>query len=112
MAVFSGELESATLTKKAETAYDVNDPTAAPSSVPVDHACEGIAFNYAQHQIDGTHILRGDYRVVLLRGSLDVLPVALDTILIPPPGEDVAVIGTVVAVEAVTEAQVTLQVRR
>lgn len=112
MAAFSGELEAATLTKQAETAYNVDDPTGAPSSVPVDHPCEGIAFNYAERQIDGTRILRGDCRVVILRGSLDVTPAALDTIRIPPPGEGVAVLHTVVAVEAATEAAYTLQVRR
>jgi hypothetical protein len=111
MAAFSGELHDATLTQQAISALDVSDPTAAPTATPVTHACEGVAFNYAQRDIDGTRIRKGDYRVVILRGSLSVLPNDGDSVSIPPPGGTVAVTGRVVAVEAVTQAAITLQVR-
>lgn len=111
MAAFSGELYEATLTRPASSAYDANDPTAAPTGTPTEYACEGIAFRYAQSDIDGTRIMRGDYRVVILRGSLSVIPATGDTIAVPPPGLTTTQTGRVIAVEAVTEAQITLQVR-
>lgn len=112
LARFSGRLNNATLTQQTSTPYDVNNPTAAPSSVPVAHACEGLAFTYANRDIDGTRVLKNDYRVVLLRASLAVMPATDDKISIAPPGESVAIEGTVIRVEAVTDAQVTMQVRR
>jgi hypothetical protein len=111
MDAFSGELYAATLTQQAVSVYDVNDPTAAPTSGLVPYPCEGIAFAYQQSDIDGTRIIRGDYRVVLLRGSLSVVPAVGDSVSIPPPGSSIAQNGRVVFVEGVTEAQVTLQVR-
>lgn len=111
MAAFSGELYDVTLTQQATSAYDVDDPTAAPTAVPVAHACEGIAFAYEHRDIDGTRITKKDYRVVLLRGSLSVMPGPGNLVSIPPPGSTVAATARVVNVEAVTEAQITLQVR-
>jgi hypothetical protein len=111
MDAFSGELHDATLTQQPAAAYDVNDPTAAPSSVPIEHECEGYAFTYQRRDIDGSRVLKNDYRVVLLRGSLSVMPGPGDTISIPPPGSDTPATARVVDIEAVTEAQITLQVR-
>jgi hypothetical protein len=108
---FSGDLNDATLTQQASSAYDIDDPTAAPTSTPVVHTCEGLAFTYARRDIDGTRVLKNDYRVVLLKGSLSVMPAAGDAISIPPPGSTVAVSARVIAVEAVTESQITVQVR-
>lgn len=108
---FSGRLHSATLTQQAETAYDVANPTRGPSSTPVVHDCEGIAFQYQREDIDGTRILKSDYRVVLLRGSLSVMPATGDKISIPPPGSETPATATVVEVETVTEAQITIHVR-
>jgi hypothetical protein len=111
MAAFSGELYDATLTQQATSAIDSNDPTAAPTATPVAHACEGIAFSYAARDIDGTRITKNDYRVVILAGSLTVAPAPGDAISIPPPGSITPATARVIAVEAVTEAAVTLQVR-
>ncbi len=111
MAAFSGELHDATLTQQADTAYDADNPTAAPTSSPVPHACEGIAFEYQRRDIDGTRVVKGDYRVVLLRGSLSVDPQPGDSISIPPPGSSTPAPARVVNIEAVTDAQITLQVR-
>lgn len=108
---FQGRLQSATLTRPAGSAYDVDDPTAAPSGSPTTDACEGYAFRYATDDIDGTRIMRGDYRVTILRGTLSLMPQPGDSISIPPPGEVVARTATVIAVESVTEAAVTVQVR-
>jgi hypothetical protein len=111
MAAFSGELDDATLTQQAATAYDVNNPTAGPTSTPVVHACEGIAFEYERRDIDESRVLKNDYRVVLLRGSLSVMPATGDKISIPPPGSETPATATVVRIEAVTPAQITIQVR-
>lgn len=111
MDAFADDLYDATLTQQAATAYDVNDPTAAPTSTPVVHTCEGIAFTYERRDIDGTRVLKNDYRVVLLRGSLSVMPGTGDAISIPPPGSATPATARVIAVEAVTEAFITVQVR-
>jgi hypothetical protein len=104
-------LYDATLTQQATSAYDADDPTAAPTSTPVPHACEGIAFAYRARDIDGTRITKNDYQVVILRGSLSVTPAPGDLISIPPPGSETPATARVIAVEAVTEAAITLQVR-
>jgi hypothetical protein len=111
LAAFSGELYDATLTRFAETGYDVDDPAGAPTGASTEYDCEGIAFDYEQSYIDGSRVMRGDYRVVILRGSLAIVPAPGDVMSIPPPNETVAKSARVIAVEAVTEAQVTLHVR-
>lgn len=111
MAEFSGQLYDATLTQLDDGEIDPDDPTAAPDGDSTDYDCEGIAFTYEQRYIDGTRIVKGDYRVVLLRGSLDVMPAPGDTISIPPPGSSTPATARVINVEAVTEAAITLQVR-
>lgn len=111
LARFSGRLSNATLTRPGNSAYDLSDPTAAPTGGDTVYPCEGYAFRYAASDIDGTRILRGDYQVTILRGSLAVRPETGDKVSIPPPGEAVAKTATVIAVESVTEAAVTVQVR-
>jgi hypothetical protein len=111
LARFSGRLYDATLTQQAPSAYNASNPTAAPTSMPVAHACEGIAFSYAARDIDGTRVMKHDYRVVILKGSLDATPAPGDTISIPPPGSSTPATARVIDVESVTEAAVTLHVR-
>lgn len=110
LSAFEGELYDATLSRPAESAYDTNDATAGPTGTPTTYAFEGVAFNYQQRDIDGTRIVKGDYRVVLLR-LVAVIPRPGDSISIPPPGSSVAATARVVNVEAVTSAQITVQVR-
>lgn len=111
LAAFSGELYEATLSRFTETGYDANDPAGAPTGSSTEYDCEGIAFDYEQSYIDGSRVMRGDYRVVILRSSLAVIPVPGDVVSIPPPGGTVAKDARVITVEAVTEAQVTVHVR-
>jgi hypothetical protein len=111
LARFSGRLHTVTLTRQPESAYDLSDPAAAPTGTPTSYSCQGLAFTYEQRDIDGSRIMKGDYRVLVLRGSLSTVPMNGDSISVPPPGETVAKSGRVVAVEAVTEAFVTVQVR-
>lgn len=111
LSAFGGQLYDATLTRPASSAYDLDDPTAAPEGDDAEYDCEGIAFTYEQRLIDGTRIMKGDYRVVILRGTLSVVPAPGDMIDIPPPGSDTPATARVIALEAMTEAQITIQVR-
>jgi hypothetical protein len=106
----SGRLVDATLTRPANSALDVNNPTAAPTGSPTTFSVEAYAFAYGRDDIDGTRILANDYIVFLLRTSA-VLPQTGDLIDVPPPGEAGSKTGSVIAIEAVTEAFVTMQVR-
>lgn len=108
---FAGRLQSATLTKQAATAIDASNPTAAPTGTSTQHACEGQAFAYGLRDIDGSRVIKGDFRVVLIRHGLSVTPQPGDTLSIPPPGSTTPQAVRVVAIEAVTAAQFTLQVR-
>lgn len=108
---FVGRVNSATLTRPPTSAYDVDDPTAAPTGTATTYACEGLAFTYSLRDIDGTRIMKGDYRVTLLRKSLAVDPQPGDSVSILPPGGTVTRSGRVIAVESITEVAVTLQVR-
>lgn len=108
---FSGELYDATLTQQAESAYDENDATAGSTGSTTEYDCEGIAFEYQRRDIDGSRIVKGDYRVVILRGSLAVEPKPGDSISIPPPGSETPATARVVLLEASTEAAYVVQVR-
>lgn len=111
LARFAGRLVSMTLSRPANSAIDPNDPVAAPTGSPTSYNCEGYAFAYQRRDIDATRILEGDYQVTILRGSLATLPQPGDQVSIPPPGDTTPKTATVIAVESVTEAFVTLQVR-
>lgn len=107
---FAGRLSTLTLTRTASSALDPDDPTAAPTGIATNYSGEGYAFDYEQSDIDGTRVMRGDFRVTILR-SLAVIPEPGDAVTIPPPGEVSAKTVRIVAVEAVTEAFTTVQVR-
>lgn len=111
LARFSGRLNDATLTRPANSAIDPSDPTAAPTGTDTTYSCEGYAFAYGQRDIDGTRIMKGDYQVTILRGSLSTLPGPGDAISIPPPGSSTPATARVIAVESVTEAAITVQCR-
>lgn len=111
LAHFAGRLNTATLTRPANSAIDPNDPTAAPTGSPTTYSCQGFAFVYDVRDIDGTRVMKGDYQVTLLRGSLSVMPQPGDAITIPPPGSSTPATARVIAVAGVTEATATLQVR-
>jgi hypothetical protein len=111
LARFQGRLHSATLTRPAESAIDLADPTAAPTGTPTTDECEGYAFDYEQRDIDGTRVMKGDYAVTLLRGTLSFIPLPGDQVTIAPPGSTTQTTSTVIAIEAITEAFVTVQVR-
>jgi hypothetical protein len=111
MAAFGGLLYSATLSRPPVSAYSTSDPTGGPTGSPTTYSCEGIAFTYQQRDIDGSRVVKGDYRVVILRGSLAVTPAPGDSISIPPPGSTVAATARVINLEAATEAAFTVQVR-
>lgn len=111
LARFGGRLHDATLSRPANSAIDPDDPTAAPTGADNEIDCEGYAFDYELRDVDETRILKGDYAVTLLRGTLSFDPQPGDLVSIPPPGSDTPRAARVIRVEAVTEAFVTVQVR-
>jgi hypothetical protein len=114
LARFGDRLQVATLTRKTTGAYSGGDPAGAPATTSTPYTCQGTSFRYRQRFVDGERVRKGDYLVVLLRGSLDAaagLPQPGDAISIPPPDETSAKVGYVVDVPKVTAAQITLQVR-
>lgn len=106
-----GRLHEATLTRPANSVIDVNDPTAAPTGTATTDPCEGYAFDYELRDIDGTRIMKGDVAIVFLRGTLVSDPQPGDLVAIPPPGGSSAQTFRVIAIEAITEAFVTVQAR-
>ena len=111
LAAFDGELYDAVLTRPPTSAYDPDDATGGPTGADETFNCQGQAFSYETRDIDGSRIVKGDYRVVILRGSLATFLVLGDSISIPPPGSDTPATARVVDVEAVTEWGITIQVR-
>lgn len=64
---FGGRLFAATLR------HEVPDPIVDPTNVtstPFDYTCDAYAFSYKQEYVDGERVLKGDYQVVILRGSI------------------------------------------
>ncbi len=111
---FGGRLQSATLTRRVTGAMNLGDPAGAPATTSTPYACEGVSFRYRQRFVDGERVRKGDYLVVLLRGSLSAaagVPQPGDSIDIPPPDWTGTYTGYVVDVPLVTAGQITLQVR-
>ena len=113
---FGGRLYAATLTKHTPATYDGSGNRVAGATAP--YTCSAIAFSYSNRFVDGEQVRKGDYRVVIIRGTLTplvsgdtVLPNPGDTIAIPTPGRTTPQTGTIVNIEGVSEAQITVQVR-
>lgn len=117
---FAGRLATATFTKWTAGALDPTDPTGPTLDMSATYTCDGLALGYAERFVDGEQIKTGDYRAVLMRGSIvddaaapapSIVPNPGDTISIPPPNETTPKIGAIVAIESITAAAVTVQVR-
>jgi hypothetical protein len=112
-----GRLKSVTFRKARPTTVNPSDPSNIAPTFDT-YAADGIAFRYEVGFVSD-QIVDGDYRVVILRGSIKLGSVVVDTVLpdpgdtvdCPPPGQDTAKRATVIAVEVLTEAQITVQVR-
>jgi len=118
--VFGGDIYDATFVRFGVGTYDDEHPSGPTNPTPATYTAKGRASSYKKRYVDGELIIKGDYRVMLLRGTIktspaaavsDVMPNVGSTVTIPPPGKAVAELGTVVGIEAVTEAFITLQVR-
>lgn len=108
---FKGRLYTGTLTTRTPGAYNPAALGSGTNPTTANYPIDGIAFNYEQKYIDGKSVLEGDYRVVMLRDPALEVPTPGDSISIPPPGQTVAQNATIIAVLAVTEAQITVQAR-
>lgn len=116
---FGGRLYAATFTKNTVTGQDPDDPSGPPSASSATYTCSAIALGYEERYIDGEDIKKGDYRVMILRGTIldedgvaaDVVPNPGDTVSCPSPGGSTPVASRVVSVKPITEAFATCQVR-
>lgn len=117
---FGGRIYAATFVKETLGAFDPQNAAGPPPSTPASYSCDAISFAYDDQYVDGENITRADYRTMILRGTIkavstgsktDTLPGPSDSISVPPPGKTTPVAGTIVRVEVITEAFVTVQVR-
>lgn len=69
---FGGQLFRATLHKETSSEPDVSDPTSVVVSSS-DYVCDAIPFAYALEEIDGDRIYKSDYRVTILRTSIQAV---------------------------------------
>lgn len=83
---FNGKLLDATLTKTTQGTRASGSLTAGRTSgaSETSYACQGFTSMYRQREIDGTSVLQGDRKILILGGSLDdtIEPAPGDTILI------------------------------
>lgn len=113
------DLQDVSFTRTTLGAFDADNPTAAPSASSATYDARGLAFAYEEQNVDGEHITRGDYAVMILLGTIELASVAApgiipqigDTVTAPPPGQATPLTGTVVNIDAVTQASVTVRVR-
>jgi hypothetical protein len=118
-AAFGGDLHDATFVRHTAGAYDEDNPTGPPAIATATYACKALALSYAEEFVDGELIQRGDWKAIVLLGTValagtlapGVTPNPGDSITIPPPGQSAPVTAAVVAVSSVTHASVTVQVR-
>jgi hypothetical protein len=116
---FAGRLASATFTKWTAGGVNPSDPAGPPLGSSAMYSCDAIALAYEERFVDGETILKGDYQVVVLLGSIKlgdvlapgVVPNPGDSISCPPPNQTTPVTGAVVSIVAVTAVAITCQVR-
>lgn len=90
-----------------------SDLTGPATVTTTEHACRALARAYERRFIDGTSVRESDFQVVISRETISPagLPAPGDTITCNPPGSSSPVTATIVAVIAVAEGSVTVQVR-
>jgi hypothetical protein len=67
---FAGRLYPASFTKFTSGVVDPNDAAAAGSPTSADYVCDGIALAYHERDVDGSIVKKGDYKVVIMLGSI------------------------------------------
>lgn len=116
---FKGRLSAATFTKETITGPDPANVSGPPLSSSATYACDAYAFDFEERFVDGETIRKGDYKVMILRGTIEdsagdpaaVLPAVGDVVSCPPPGSETPLDARVVSVSPITEAFVTCHVR-
>lgn len=97
-----------TLTRRVSGAYDTATGTATVTAT--EYSGRGAVFDYPARLIDGTHVLRGDKRIVMSAQGLSVVPAPGDAITLGDV--DHRVIDVKALEPAGTVVLYTLQVRR
>lgn len=82
----SGGLLDATLHQTTPGTRTPGDPTGGTNPTTVDAACKGMVDDYADGEIDGTLVLVGDRKVLLIGNSIAGL-------LVPQPQDGVTIEG-------------------
>lgn len=112
-AEFAGDFRDATLDHATSSTLDDANLNGPPILASAIHTCKALAFSYRREHIDGTSVLEGDFRAIVLRGTIDpaVTPSPGDTLSLARPASTEIVAARIVRIEAITEAFVTAQVR-
>ncbi len=113
---FAGDLSAATITRRQPGTYDVNDPSAGPSTRDTSYSADAIVFEYDENLIVTEQVKDADFMVTIMIGSIKNLSTGLleryipqpgDTINIPPPSQTIAVDAVVSAIKSATPVAVT-----
>lgn len=69
---FAGRLDPASFTKFTTTTPDDANPSGPWNEDDQAYVCEAVALGYAEEDVDGSIVKRGDYRVVIMRASIGI----------------------------------------
>jgi hypothetical protein len=79
-------LYDAKITRLSEGTRDPGDPTGGLVRDPADHPCKGIWVDYENNEVDGTLVLAGDRKALIMK--VDLVPQAEDVITIFDAGRN------------------------
>ncbi len=68
---FGGEVNDVSFTKRTIGDYDPLDPSGAPTTTEETYTAKGLSFGYGIEFIDGEKVQQGDYKVMILLGTID-----------------------------------------
>lgn len=111
-AEFAGDFGAATITRVV-TSVAGTYVTGPRTETTASHTCKALGLAYERQYIDGTTVKDGDFKAIILRGTITpaTLPAPGQVIAVTPPGGSSTVDARIVRVLAVTEGFVTVHVR-
>jgi hypothetical protein len=112
-ATFGDDFRDATIVRQVSRTRDSNQLSGPATITTSEHTCKVLALGYARRFIDGSSVRAGDMAAIILRGTLDpaTVPAPGDTITCFTPAGASTVTATVIAIESITEAFITAQIR-
>jgi hypothetical protein len=111
-ATFGGDFSSASFVRVVSTTPGAHI-TGPATPTTATHTCLALGLAYERKYIDGTTVKEGDFKAIILRGSItpDTLPAPGQVLTCPPPGASVGVAVRIMRVLSVTAGFVTVHVR-